>query len=131
MNLFLVTGGSKFKGTRLVFEVLDRLHLERNFTHMVHGDAAGVDTMAHRWSKKAGVQPVAMEALWDYDGDPAGTKRNQRMWDLFQPKLVVAFPGARGTANMMRISFNGGAEVIDVGLIDTDNPNPIEGIWKT
>lgn len=112
--IVLITGGREYRDTRTLFAVLDRLHAERGFTFLVHGDARGADQMAHRWAKKRGVQPVAMEALWDVEGDAAGTKRNARMLAFAKPHLIVAFPGGRGTANMMKIGFNAGVELIDV-----------------
>lgn len=112
--IVLITGGREYKNQRELFSVLDRLHAERKFTFLVHGDARGADQMAHRWAKKNGVPPVAMEALWDTEGDDAGTKRNARMLAFTKPDLVVAFSGGRGTSNMMRIAFEAEVELIDV-----------------
>ncbi len=112
--IVLVTGGRDFRDTKRLFAVLDRLHAERKFTFLVHGDAAGADQMAHRWCKRAGVQPVAMEALWDAEGKSSGLRRNKRMLEFTKPELCIAFPGGRGTANMMRIAREAGVELIDV-----------------
>lgn len=112
--IVLVTGGRDYTNQRELFAVLDRLHAERGFTFLVHGDARGADQMAHRWAKKRGVQPVAMEALWDADGDRAGSIRNARMLGFAKPALVVAFSGGRGTAHMMRIARDAGVELLDV-----------------
>lgn len=112
--IVLVTGGRDYRDTKRLFAVLDRLHAERKFTFLVHGDAVGADQMAHRWCKSRGVQPVAMEALWDAEGKASGTRRNKRMLEFTKPELCIAFPGGRGTANMMRISREAGVELIDV-----------------
>lgn len=112
--IVLITGGREYRNQREMFAVLDKLHAERNFTFLVHGDARGADQMSHRWAKKRGVQPVAMEALWDTDGDSAGTKRNARMIAFAKPDLCVAFSGGRGTANCMRLAREAGVELIDV-----------------
>jgi len=77
--------------------------------------------MAHRWAKKRGVQPVAMEALWDTDGDAAGTRRNARMYAFARPSLIVAFSGGRGTANMMKIGFEGQRRGDPVEIIDVED----------
>ncbi len=111
--IVLITGGRDYRNTKRLFEVLDRIHAERKFTFLIHGDATGADQMAHRWSKSRGVQPVAMEALWDADGDSAGSRRNRRMYEFAKPTLCIAFPGGRGTANMMKICFDDGVEIID------------------
>jgi hypothetical protein len=111
--IVLVTGGREYRNTKRLFAVLDRFHAERQFTFLIHGDAAGADHMAHRWCKRRGVQPVAMEALWDTDGNSAGSRRNKRMLDFAKPDLCIAFPGGRGTANMMRLCHEAGVELID------------------
>lgn len=40
------------------------------------------------------------------NGDPynaaAGASRNQKMLDLYQPQWAMAFPGGKGTADMVR-----------------------------
>jgi hypothetical protein len=41
-------------------------------------------------------------ADWDRYGLAAGPKRNQRMLDEYSPEFGVAFPGGRGTADMIR-----------------------------
>lgn len=128
--IVLITGGREYTNTKELFKALDRLHSEREFTYLVHGDARGADQMSHRWAKSRGVQPVAMEALWDVKGRGAGPIRNQAMWDLFKPKLCVAFEGGRGTANMIKIAYAGGAEVIDVSDVDWESAHLISGRIK-
>lgn len=100
--IVLITGGREFRNQRLMWAVLDRLHQENKFTYLVHGDAPGADQMAHRWAKQRGVQPVAMEALWDVEGDSAGPMRNGRMLEFAKPQMVVAFPGNTGTTDMVK-----------------------------
>ena len=124
----IITGGRDYKNRRELRSVLDRLHKERKFTYLGHGDAQGADHMAHSWAKTAGVQPVAMEALWSfYPANKAGTIRNKSMYDFKAPDLIVAFSGGVGTANMMRVGKDGGTEVIDVEDIDLTNPDRIIG----
>lgn len=117
----LITGGRDYRDRRELETILDRLHAEHRFTFLVHGDARGADTLAHRWALSRGVQPVAMDALWDVDGDAAGTKRNQRMFAFAQPDLLVAFPGGRGTANMIRIGFEAHKRGHKVQIIDVED----------
>lgn len=129
--IVLITGGRDYRNEREMFAVLDRLHSERKFTYLVHGDAIGADQMSHRWAKKNGVQPVACEAMWDFHPKKtAGTIRNKAMYDFAKPDVVVAFSGGVGTANMMRVAGLGGTEVIDVEDIDLDNPDRIMGYNK-
>lgn len=119
--IVLITGGREYRNQRELFSVLDRLHKERPFTFLVHGDARGADHMAHRWAKKNGVQPVAMEALWDAEGNDAGTKRNARMYEFAKPALIIAFSGGRGTANMIRIGYEARKRGDPVEIIDVED----------
>lgn len=112
--IVLITGGREYNNLTELYSVLDKLHSERSFKYLVHGNARGADKMAHRWATDRGVQPVSMEALWDYEGKTAGTKRNARMLLFAKPDLCVAFSGGRGTAHMMRLAYNNGVELIDV-----------------
>lgn len=69
---------------------------------VVHGGATGADTMASRWSDEHGYECVVYEADWLNEGRAAGPLRNQRMLDSEHVSMVVAFPGGRGTADMVR-----------------------------
>lgn len=118
--IVLVTGGREFRNERLMWAVLDRLHEEHGFTYLVHGDAAGADHMAHRWAKRHGVQPVAMEALWKSEGDSAGPKRNSRMLEFARPNMVVAFPGNTGTTDMVAKTYAAQKKGVDIAFIDAE-----------
>lgn len=48
-------------------------------------------------------------------GRAAGPIRHQRMLDEGMPDLVLALPGGRGTADMVRHATLAGVEVIEVG----------------
>ena len=128
--IVLITGGREYRNWREMSSVLNRLHAEREFTYLMHGDAQGADQMSHRWAKKAGVQPVAFEALWDANGNKDGSARNGRMLLFKVPDVVVAFSGGVGTANMMKRAHTHEPriELIDVEDIDMNDPTPIVGI---
>ena len=53
-------------------------------------------------------------ADWDGLGRKAGPIRNQRMLDDGKPDLGIAFPGGRGTADMVRRAREAGVETIQV-----------------
>jgi hypothetical protein len=57
---------------------------------------------------------VVYPADWAKHGRAASPIRNQQMLDEGRPNLVVAFPGGRGTADMVRRARSAGVEVIEV-----------------
>jgi len=119
--IVLITGGREYRNQRLMWTVLDRLHEEHGFTYLVHGDAPGADQMSHRWAKQRGVQPVAMEALWDFEGDSAGPMRNGRMLAFTNPNIVVAFPGNTGTTDMVKKTLAARKAGKDIIFIDVED----------
>lgn len=68
---------------------------------LVSGGARGADVGAEAWARKRGVHCVRVDSLWDYHGPKAGPLRNRVMAGLGLG-LLVAFPGGRGTAGMVR-----------------------------
>lgn len=120
-EIVLVCGGRKFRDTIFVFEALDEIAAEYGIDLLVHGGAAGADTIADEWAKDRGVPPVMWAALWDAEGRAAGPQRNGRMFDFMQPTRVVAFPGGVGTNNMLKRT----ADAIKKGMkvvIDVRDP---------
>ena len=110
----LVCGGREFANRKMLDEALDRLHQERGIALIISGGARGADTMAEWWAKAEGVPCNVYHADWTGLGRKAGPIRNQRMLDEAKPDLVVAFPGGRGTADMVRRGRQAGVEVIEV-----------------
>ena len=123
----LVTGGRDFRDKDMLFAIMDRIHAERGIDMVVHGDAGryklyarrpialdGADALAGRWADERGIAQVKFPANWNGRGDAAGMIRNRLMLDTIKPDLCIAFPGGRGTSNMMRIAREAGVELIDV-----------------
>jgi len=108
----LVTGGRDFNDMDFVFSVLDNLHRTRNVTVLMHGGARGADRLAGMWGLSRGVVVEVYPANWKEHGLAAGPIRNQEMLDA-GPDLLVAFPGGRGTADMVRRARQAGLEVIE------------------
>ncbi len=110
----LVCGGRDFIEMKLLVRVLDELHAERAFTHLIHGDARGADLLAAHWARMRQVHTTAYPADWKRLGKSAGSVRNQKMLVEGQPALVVAFPGGVGTADMIMRAESVGVETIKV-----------------
>lgn len=110
----LVCGGRDFDDYSKVCEVLDGIDQGHVITQIVHGAARGADRLANQWAFARGVPVNAFAANWESEGRAAGPIRNQRMLDLGKPDLVVAFPGGRGTADMVSRARAAGVEVREV-----------------
>ncbi len=105
----LVCGGRAYADRAKVFSTLQTLHDETGFVTLIHGDAPGADTLAAAWARhgfksreRFTMGTISYPADWNTHGRAAGPIRNQQMIDECKPDLVVAFPGGRGTADMVR-----------------------------
>lgn len=78
------------------------------------GCPTGADNLAASFATVNWTQYESFQADWKQHGRAAGPIRNQRMLDEGKPDLVVAFPGGRGTADMVRRSRQAGFEVREV-----------------
>lgn len=107
----LVCGGRDYGNITHVAQVLCALHRERGIDVVIQGGAAGADQIAREWAKHNGVNSITYAAEWDKHGRAAGPMRNQAMLERETPDLVIAFPGARGTADMIRRAKAAGVEV--------------------
>lgn len=121
----LVCGGRDFTdwgGFRDRLEKVAQKHFPRmeedrygNYLYdvvIIHGGAPGVDDFADRWAivNLTGIE--IYKADWALHGKAAGPIRNQQMLDEGKPDLVVAFPGGRGTSDMVRRAQKAGVKVI-------------------
>lgn len=112
----LVCGGRNYADYAHVEEIMDALRAERGITHVIHGAARGADMLAFAWAvKRLGAENVTgYPADWLRFGMKAGPWRNQQMIDEGKPDLVVAFPGGKGTADMVRRARQANIETIEV-----------------
>lgn len=106
----LVCGGRGFRDFTAVCNALNELAYEAEF--VVHGGAPGADTLAQDWADDHGICCRVYLADWDTHEKAAGPIRNQLMLDDSKPDLVIAFPGGRGTADMVRRAKIAGVAVI-------------------
>ncbi|MHB1241735.1 MAG: DUF2493 domain-containing protein [Gammaproteobacteria bacterium] len=107
----LACGGRDFADWALLCAELDALHAQTPFTCLIHGAAQGADEMAAKWANGKGIHVLAFPADWENLRRAAGPIRNKQMLDEGKPNLVVAFPGGRGTANMVRQALAAGLTV--------------------
>jgi hypothetical protein len=109
----LVCGGRDFTDWALLKDTLDGLE-PMQASVIIHGAARGADTLASCWGKLRKVPVWAFQADWEKHGHAAGPFRNAQMIAEGLPDLVVAFPGGRGTADMVRQARGAGVRVIEV-----------------
>lgn len=79
---------------------------------LIHGGARGADEGAARWGESEGIKVLSFPADWKKHGKSAGPRRNARMLREGHPDVVIAFPGGRGTANMVMLAEGEGVPVI-------------------
>jgi hypothetical protein len=97
----LVTGGRAYDNRNRLTRALDSLHAKHPITTLIHGNAPGADTLAADWPRTRGVTAISYPANWKQHAKAAGPIRNQQMINLGKPDAVVAFPGGKGTADML------------------------------
>jgi hypothetical protein len=107
----LITGGRHYSDQDLLEKTLNELHSRHGFTDLMHGDASGADQLAGQWAKSRGISVKAYPADWKNLGRIAGPIRNKKMLDE-KPDLLVAFPGGKGTANMVFYAKKSGCVVV-------------------
>ncbi|MDR5172979.1 DUF2493 domain-containing protein [Methylobacillus flagellatus] len=110
----LVCGGREFSDREMCDRTLYQLHIETPITLLIEGGARGADSFAWSWAQSRNLQTKSFPADWNKHGKAAGPIRNQRMLDEGRPDLVLAFPGGRGTADMIRRAEAAGVKVVRV-----------------
>ena len=109
-----VCGGRDFADEVLVLRTLDRVHAKRPVSTLVQGCCpTGADAMAVAWAKSRGVRCIGFLANWREFGRAAGPMRNAQMV-AYGLDGFVAFPGGRGTADMVTRARAAGVTVMEV-----------------
>jgi hypothetical protein len=110
----LVCGGRDFNDNALVFRTLDRIQRRFGIECIIHGGASGADSYANVWAYGQHVDVFVFKADWKAHGRSAGPIRNERMLLDSKPDVVVAFPGGRGTKDMVTRAYKAGVAAVEV-----------------
>lgn len=130
--ILLATGGRDYMDTAYVNHRLDLLSQEVSIDSIVEGGAPGADTWVRMWGINHGLFVQTVSADWNgpcreacspnhrrqYSGlqttycPAAGVYRNRDMLEVFHPDIVLAFPGGKGTQNMIDLAIAAGVPVI-------------------
>lgn len=113
----IVCGGRDYNDTKAIFTALDKLHAQTPIEAVIHGNASGADRIGGAWDENRGVGNWPVPAQWAKFGKSAGPRRNQNMLGM-GADAVVAFPGGRGTADMIRRAEKSGVKVISGAEVD-------------
>lgn len=108
----LVTGGRDFFNRQIVNSVLDVTHRSMPIERIIHGDAPGADALADAWARGHEVDILPVAAKWDEYGRAAGPIRNREMLKM-EPDVVIAFPGGKGTCNLVQQAMAAGYTPLD------------------
>lgn len=131
MTRVLACGGRNYRDQVRVDYALDRVHEVMGITLLIHGAAAGADSLAHDWARRRAVPVSQFPADWDATDHPqarlrwhsklrkmydanAGFRRNLRMILEGAPELGVVFPGGPGTDDMHAKMLRAGIPCLQV-----------------
>jgi hypothetical protein len=122
----LVCGGRNYNDWEKVRNTLEKLAVKHSKFYkpdenwlpsdfvIITGGATGADDLGASWAMVNWTGYVEFKADWEKHGKAAGPIRNQAMIDEGKPDIVVAFPGSRGTADMVRRAKAAGIEVMEI-----------------
>ncbi len=113
----LVCGGRHYSDLPQLFWALDNLQP----SVVIEGGATGADALARRYAEKRGIQLQTFEAEWSKYGNAAGPIRNRKMLNEGKPDLVLACPGGKGTADMVRRASVAGITVQHITAVSSSS----------
>lgn len=121
----IVAGGRDYGDYEHVRAVLDSFRPTLGITEIVSGCAPGADTLGERWAMEHGIPVKPFPAKWKTDSGEidrgAGFRRNEEM--ARYADCLIAFPGGRGTAHMIKRARRHGLKVYAV-------PDRKGGFWE-
>lgn len=115
MNI-IVCGGRDYTDRTMLEKVM--YTFTDNPVHVATGECStGADAMVKEWAAKHSYMRgyTGFPARWSKHGLAAGPIRNTQMLDEFKPDIVVAFPGGKGTEDMITKARAAGVTVLLVG----------------
>jgi hypothetical protein len=116
MHKVLCCGGRNYHDYQLVSLALDNLRLRLGDFAVIHGNATGADELSGLWGRSKGLPVIQVPANWHFYSKSAGTIRNGWILDLCAPTCAVAFPGGKGTADMITKCKAAGLDVWEINI---------------
>lgn len=106
----LVCGGRNYTDYETIRTELNKIW---DISEIIHGGARGADSLAGRYAEENSIPCIRVSALWDQYGKSAGYRRNVEML-TYNPDVVLAFPGSKGTAMMIKLAKEANVKVIEI-----------------
>jgi hypothetical protein len=98
----LICGGRDFTNMKAMNREMTKIRdWYGGISCVIQGGARGADYLGKLWAEREGIPVIEMQANWNRYGKRAGHLRNGWMIEHGKPDVVVAFPGGRGTENML------------------------------
>lgn len=107
----LVCGGRDYADQAALNNVLDGIHAAQAVTVLIEGGSKGADRFARMWAQARSIPVLTFSAGWREYGASAGPIRNARMLEQGRPDICVAFPGGKGTDDMVAKAAGAGIRV--------------------
>lgn len=107
----IISGGRDYYFTDSDRQYLDDLHARHPITEVVSGGSHGADWEGEVWANAKGIPVNVFAGDWS-KGKAAGPIRNGQMAEYAD--MLVAFPGDKGTANMVKQAKERGLIVWEV-----------------
>jgi hypothetical protein len=117
----LVCGGRNYSNYLFLSSVLNTLHNDKRINYIIHGAASGADSLADQWAAEHHIPVRVFPADWGKHGRAAGPIRNKQMLDEGKPDVVIAFPGNKGTRNMIAQATQHPSKPHIIDFQDLDN----------
>jgi hypothetical protein len=111
-RIVCVCGGRDYTDHKRLKKILDKEHELRPMDLLTNGGASGADTLSSQWASIAGVHCATIRALWQHSADAAGPIRNSMILKCLKVSKLIAFPGGKGTADMVKK-----AERLDIRIL--------------
>jgi hypothetical protein len=108
--------GSRDAKADLIEDHIEAVIFETQPSLLLCGGANGVDAGVEHVATKFGYAIAVFPASWSHNGRNAGPIRNGWMLRFGQPDYVIAFPGGKGTENMVMQAEKAGVPVIRIVL---------------
>lgn len=122
----IIAGGRSFNDRSMVDATMAMIvsQMKWEISTIISGGASGADTLGEEWARSHAIPIERYEAQWrvpihhadgtvGYEIDrTAGVKRNEQMACVAD--ALVAFPGGRGTADMVKRAHKHGLRIYNV-----------------